>query len=184
MSWPHTRLRLAGPESGRDSSTGIVERGCWPAAPVTAGLAGILRPAAGPSIRSDSGGWAGPAGGAGRSGTAAVVSGKRYPPGTASTEIRTVMPITRPTTRLRTTCRPPGLGRPHTGFSLANTYTAVSAERGGRANPPVSATAFGARPCRSGFDASWGFTRSATASGSACATERASRAATGVTACR
>jgi len=30
-------------------------------------LAGILRPGAGPSIRSDSGGWAGPAGGAGRS---------------------------------------------------------------------------------------------------------------------
>jgi hypothetical protein len=38
------------------------------AAPVRAVLATIFRPGAGPSIRSDSGGWAGPAGGASSSG--------------------------------------------------------------------------------------------------------------------
>jgi len=46
------------------------------AAPVTAIFAGILRPGAGPSSRSDSGGWAGPAGGAG-SGRAGVAQDER-----------------------------------------------------------------------------------------------------------
>jgi len=47
------------------------------AAPVTAVLAGSQRPGAGPSIRSASGGWAGPAGGASSSGRPVTVAEAR-----------------------------------------------------------------------------------------------------------